>query len=393
MEVELGRALHCPAMARVVVYGATGFTGRLIVSALLEAGVRDVLLSGRDRTRLEALSRRHGGLEYRAADVADAAGLASALRGAVVAIGAAGPFDQIGEPVLASALAAGAHYLDISGEQPFLAAMHERFDAAARAARRVVVSAHAFEFALGCCAGALAAEAPGVTRVDVYYRVAARGLSRGTKYSIFGVLGTRRALTFSSGKLVAMPGWPSLSRVAWPDQRSRRAIAIPGGEALQLPLGHPALIETNTYLVGSLGALLPLALAWCARPALRALRRLGLLARIARLVGGGSEGPSDAERRSQRFQILARGSGGSETSEVLLSGTDAYGTTARAVALGAKQLLEGAPLEVGVVSTDRAFGARQFLAALSAHGIELGGAGATGDVDASEHVVTTPRTG
>ena len=46
---------------RVVLFGATGYTGRLTAEAMVAAGVRPVL-AGRDRGRLEALVGRLGGL-------------------------------------------------------------------------------------------------------------------------------------------------------------------------------------------------------------------------------------------------------------------------------------------------------------------------------------------
>jgi short subunit dehydrogenase-like uncharacterized protein len=350
-------------MARVVVYGATGFTGRLTVAALVELGVGEIVLCGRDAAKLAELSQRHGGLEQRAADARAPAELEAAFAGAQVVIDTAGPFSEIGEPVLRAALAAGAHFLDTSGEQPYLRQMQEQLSATARDRRLAVVNGHAFEFALGCCAGALAADSAGLTRVDLFYRVAARGLSQGTKRSIARVLGAPQLVEHRAGRLQPM-GWLH-------GDRALVALAIPGGEALQLPRTHPALISTRTHLVGSVASLLPLAFGWCSRPLLRALERMGLFAPLADRFLGSSEGPLEAARRTQRFQILAQASGDAGVRRLLVSGTDAYGTTAAIVALGAERLLQGPPLAVGVVSTDQAFGARAFLEALRPYGVNL----------------------
>src|SRR5213075_1486065 len=85
--------------------------------------------------------------------------LAAAFRDVRVVIGCAGPFGACGEPVLAAALAAGAHYLDVAGEQAFLREMYERHDSEARRAGLCVVPGMGLEVAPGDLAAAEAASA------------------------------------------------------------------------------------------------------------------------------------------------------------------------------------------------------------------------------------------
>src|SRR5690242_4394080 len=97
-----------------VIYGATGFTGRLMLDGALALGLRPVL-SGRDEGRLGALAEQLG-LEYRVARLGDPAALDEALRGMRVVLHAAGPFSETSRPMVDACLRAGVHYLDITGE-------------------------------------------------------------------------------------------------------------------------------------------------------------------------------------------------------------------------------------------------------------------------------------
>jgi len=145
----------------ILVYGASGFTGRLVAAELRRLGL-PVRLSGRDRARLQAVAKEIGGAEVAAAPVHDAGALAAAARGATVVVSCAGPFLRVGEPVVRAAIDAGAHYLDTTGEQAFLRDVLERFDSAARRAGVAVVPSCGFEIALGdYLAARAAARVPG----------------------------------------------------------------------------------------------------------------------------------------------------------------------------------------------------------------------------------------
>jgi short subunit dehydrogenase-like uncharacterized protein len=97
-----------------LIYGASGFTGRLIVQQALARGLRPIL-AGRDPGALEALARPDQ-LEWRAASLQDEAALRRLLSGVKVVLNAAGPFRMTAEPLLRACLDASAHYLDIGGE-------------------------------------------------------------------------------------------------------------------------------------------------------------------------------------------------------------------------------------------------------------------------------------
>jgi len=99
-----------------LLYGASGYTGRLIAEEAVRRGHRPVL-SGRSREKLSAVADALG-LEVRPASLDDPRSLAAALEGLPLVLHSAGPFVQTSEPMIRACLAAGAHYLDITGEIP-----------------------------------------------------------------------------------------------------------------------------------------------------------------------------------------------------------------------------------------------------------------------------------
>src|SRR4029078_5135645 len=92
---------------------------------------------------------RHGELERRIAAVDDPGALRRALGGVDVVVNCAGPFLDTGLPLARAAVAAGAHYLDVTAEQPSVAQLYRELDRPARGARLSVVPAMALYRGLG----------------------------------------------------------------------------------------------------------------------------------------------------------------------------------------------------------------------------------------------------
>jgi short subunit dehydrogenase-like uncharacterized protein len=118
-----------PTAARrtdVLLYGASGYTGGLIAR---EAKARDLplVLAGRDAARLGALGRELG-RPIRVAPLDDPRALDAALEGVSVVVNAAGPFSATARPLVEACLAAGVHYLDVSGEVDALEAVARHDD-------------------------------------------------------------------------------------------------------------------------------------------------------------------------------------------------------------------------------------------------------------------------
>ncbi len=100
---------------RIVLFGATGYTGTLTAEELSARGIPAVL-AGRDRGRLAALATRLGGdLEVATADVGEPASVAELVGPGDVLISTVGPFAKWGDAAVEAAVARGAHYLELDG--------------------------------------------------------------------------------------------------------------------------------------------------------------------------------------------------------------------------------------------------------------------------------------
>ena len=116
---------------RIVVFGATGYTGRLTCEALVDRGEKPVL-AARNESRLSALaSALGGGLETVTADVERPDTVRALVERGDVLVATVGPFAKFGRPAADAAIAAGASYLDSTGEPAFIRQVFERFGPAA----------------------------------------------------------------------------------------------------------------------------------------------------------------------------------------------------------------------------------------------------------------------
>src|SRR5256714_7157332 len=104
---------------RIVLFGATGYTGRLTADAMVARGVRPVL-SARNVERLRELGDELGGLEIAVADVSRPESVRDLVERGDVLVTTVGPFARWGDAAAEAAISAGAPYLDPAGGPTFL---------------------------------------------------------------------------------------------------------------------------------------------------------------------------------------------------------------------------------------------------------------------------------
>jgi NAD(P)-dependent dehydrogenase (short-subunit alcohol dehydrogenase family) len=312
---------------RIVLFGATGYTGTLTARALVAQGARPVL-AGRNAEALRVLADELGGLETARADVNDPRSVRALVERNDVLVTTVGPFAEYGRAALDAAVDAGAHYLDSAGEPGFIREVFESYGPRAQSA---LVTAFGYDHVPGNLAGALALDRAGEEgfRVDIGYFVGGgellRGLSAGTLESAVGMVAARM-YTFR-GRIVEERR-PRVRDFAVAG-RSRAGLSIGASEHFGLPASYRALYEVNVYLgwfggATRLAAVLPRGRAVAAGVRLSA----GALARLAR------------RRRTKstltsRIVAAAYDSAGSLLTEVHLSGGDPYDFTARILSWGA----------------------------------------------------------
>ena len=139
--------------AQIVLFGATGYTGELTARAL----VRARRAPGPRRAVARAPGGARGGprrARARVADVDDPATRAGARRARATCSSArSGPSRASGEPAVEAAVAARAHYLDSTGEAPFIRDVFERHGPRAQRAGVGLLTAMGFDFVPGNVAG------------------------------------------------------------------------------------------------------------------------------------------------------------------------------------------------------------------------------------------------
>lgn len=132
----------------LIVYGATGYTGRLVAEYLARQYAGDLSLkwamAGRSQQKLKDIRAEIGAAPSTplvSADADDAASLLAMCRRTKCVITTVGPYQLYGERLLAACAEAGTDYVDLCGEPAWMRAMIDKYDAAAkRSGARIVFS-------------------------------------------------------------------------------------------------------------------------------------------------------------------------------------------------------------------------------------------------------------
>lgn len=167
-------------MTTLMIYGATGYTGRMTAEHAAEQGM-NLVLAGRDVDRLAHLADRLG-VGYRAFSLDDSASVDRALANATALLNCAGPFQRTARPLMTAAVRSGVDYLDVAAElDSYLLA--EELDADARAADVMLLPGSGGSVAmLGCLARQVAQRVTHATHLRIAMHVAG-SMSRGSAIS------------------------------------------------------------------------------------------------------------------------------------------------------------------------------------------------------------------
>lgn len=341
---------------RIVLFGATGYTGELAARALVARGAAP-LLAARSRERVEALAAQLGGLDAAVADVQQPGTLRALLEPGDVLVTTVGPFVRWGQAALCAALDAGAHYVDSTGEPPFIRRVFERHGAQSEAAGVGLLTAFGYDYVPGNLAGALALREAGARAVSVdvgYFVSGGAQPSGGTRASAAGML-AEPAYAFTGGALVTQRTAHSVRSFD-----GRPAVSVGATEQFALPRVYPGLRDARIWLGWFGPASRPLQ-AISAATAL-ATRLPGVRGAIesaaGRLVKGSTGGPSAEARARARSHIVAVASdaGGAPLARVKLEGDNPYDFTGAMLAWGAIRAAEGGLLGSGALGPVDGFG-------------------------------------
>ena len=356
----------------IVLYGATGYTGRLVTQELVDAGA-EFVLGGRNAEKLASLSRDLGqGAPTRAASVDDPESLRALLDGVDVLINCAGPFTLAGEPVVRAAVDAGVHYVDSTGEQPFIRMVFDRYGPAAERKGIVLVPACGFDYVPGDCIARLAARGhEPLDELLLAYWVKDFGMTRGTMRSAIEMLKPGQGVEYRDGDWQTASTNVFRASFEFPPPIGREPVGFyPAGEPITVPR-HTDV--RNVRAVLSTRAAFPdplLPLAPYLVPLTAHAFRGPLPALLGRAIDKLPEGPPEDERRAVEWAVVAQGHDSNGVGvRAAVRGRDVYGLTARALVWAARQIEAGDHHGEGALGPAAAFDPEEMLGALTDFGV------------------------
>ncbi len=357
----------------VVVYGASGFSGRLVAEYLREFNV-PFLAAGRNREKIAEVMKHVPGIETADFEIAEVGNtveeLAKLFAGAKVVCNTVGPFIYSGPLVIEACLKSGCHYLDISGEQAWIRQVAEKWGPAFAEKGLLAAPATAFMSAPSDAAARLCLENREVDTFEILTMF--RGTPTfGSTQTIFAVLQTE-AHYLEQNQYKRWPPATALEVVTPGQVQTQMALAWGG-------FPHPVWFKNHPQVanVKSFGGLLD-------RPIMESVfateklyqkeiaslakeERERRLAEMANSVQGGTP-PRENARENRTIDVIA-GRGSTDFVQCVLFGTCCYKQTGLIQAFAARNLVLGAPQKAGFASAAEAFGAKELLRILENHGL------------------------
>jgi short subunit dehydrogenase-like uncharacterized protein len=360
---------------RIVLFGATGYTGAMTARALVASGAEPVL-AARSAERLERLADDLGGVETRIADVTRPETVRALVQDRDVLVSTVGPFLRWGAPAIEAAIDAGAVYIDSTGEPAFIRRVFEHYGGRAERTGASLLTAFGYDWVPGNLAGALAlSEAgPEATRVQIgYFGQGAAGSSGGTRASLIGAV-LEPSFSLRAGRVRTERTGARVKKFHLGDSRDQLAISVGGSEHLTLPVLHPQLQEADV-LLGRPGAYvryMPLISALLAGATRLPPARAALEAVLTRRVKTSTGGPDEAARSRTSSTVLATAyaADGRELNTVRLEGVNSYTFGFQMLAWAAITAAKRGVSAAGALGPVAAFGLRELEAGVRAAGID-----------------------
>lgn len=324
----------------ITLFGATGYTGRLVARVLQREGL-PFRIAGRSPNKLAALadslSTESTSPRWLVADATRPETLPPLCEDTQVLVNCAGPFTDLGEPVVVQAALNGIHYLDTTNELGYVYRMRG-YDALARQNGAAIVPACGLEVALADCAAGILASGmgahPALDEVSIVYDIHGKGSSFGSRRSAVRALATSWIGYRAGGWIPAVPCREG-RRVQGPIGL-QAALSFPSGEIVTVP-SHVPVGQVTTWLTVSWHALywapvlIPI-FAWLARGPVGRLVEVG----ISRVFPP----PQTGMRSRDPFAIRVEARRDAVRRSLTLAGQGVYDVTAEIIAYAAGQLMQ-----------------------------------------------------
>ena len=360
----------------VVVYGASGYTGRLVCEYLREYNI-PFLAAGRSAEKLDAAMKSNvAGIEtadYEIVEVGhDTKALTELFAGSAVVCNTVGPFSRYGPEVVEACLSAGTHYLDTTGEQDWLITCDEKYGSDFAAAGLLLAPGIAQMYTTGEIAAEICLERPGLDTLDV---------------AVFWGGSPTIASTLTILVNAATAGAYRLEQnryEAWDPDAGLYQLVLPGQHelALALPWGgtsHPVWYRADPRVanVKVLGGVFNRALMngvpQIVSAAVEATKDMDPDQRYAALTATAAQVmnqmPPRENPRLNKSVDSVHASGPLGRAHCVIYGNSNYKQTGLMQAYAAYHLLQRPPRRVGFASGCQAFGHRELLGVLTSFGL------------------------
>lgn len=189
-------------MEKIILYGANGYTGKLIARMAREHNIEPIL-AGRREEAVRPMAEELG-MEWAVADLSDSTALDNLLAKASMVLHAAGPFKHTARPMIEACIRNGKHYTDITGEI-MVYETAKRYDEQARAKNIMLMPGVGFDVVpTDCMALHLKNRMPDATHLKLAFAGLGSGLSHGTATTMAEGMGQKSAARID-GKITAVP--------------------------------------------------------------------------------------------------------------------------------------------------------------------------------------------
>ena len=354
-------------MPDVLLFGATGYTGKLTAAALAARGA-DFVVAGRNPDKLAALADATGAAGTRVVEAGDVDTLTDALHDVKVLVTCVGPFMELGDTAVEAALRAGVHYVDSAGEGPFVEKLIRERDEDALRAGIAMAPAMGFDEVPGDVATALATEGLDLPDVVLTYAFPSQA-SAGTLRSVLGIVSSKGRWTVDGQTQWVRAGQETRWAPMPPPLGPRASVAFPLAICHLAPL-HVKMNGFRTYSTADTWQRIGMRATMPALSALLASASVRKLARSA--ISRLPDGPGDAARSEGHWTILGEATtpdGGWRN--VALAGTDVYGLTGHLLAAAAETMATGDYSGKGVLAPVQAVGVDTLRRELESFGVHI----------------------
>jgi short subunit dehydrogenase-like uncharacterized protein len=371
----------------VVVYGASGYTGRLVCEFLREYGLPFVA-AGRSSDRVrDAMEHNVPGIETATHEVVEVEHTVEALThlfdGARVVCNTVGPFANYGHEVVEACINAGCHYVDTTGEQDWSIACDEEYGERMAERGLLLAPGVAQMYTTGEIAANLCLETPGLDTLDILVLWKGYPTVASTQ-TIFVNAALAKAYYLEQNEYVEWPADGGLYDVVVPGQH-QTGLALPWGGT-----SHPVWFKRDPRVanVRAIGGLFDRGLMegvpQIVAAALEQIKDLSTEAKQAALAEQAAAVINQMPpRENQRINISldsVHATGPLGHVHCVVRGMCNYKQTGVLQAYAAYQLVNGAPRRTGFASGCQAFGHRELLATLQSFGL-IAGLELTGNVN------------